>query len=159
MYQKEKEKSRATNARLFLSFYRIFELARHCCCRAAHFLFAVLPPRYRTPLYPPVISPLAQNCYTLNLSLVLKQSYRRVCTLRISFIFHIVSRARITRQDLVGSFRSKEKRERELQRSVSCSRIYRFSTRTNKLTKRCRKDCGSGSRSGSKKLIIIPRWG
>lgn len=112
VYQKEKEKSRATNARLFLSFYRIFELARHCCCRAAHFLFAVLPPRYRTPLYPPVISPLAQNCYTLNLSLVLKQSYRRVCTLRISFIFHIVSRARITRQDLVGSFRSKEKRER-----------------------------------------------
>lgn len=61
-------------------------------------------PAYRTPLYPPVISRLPQNCYTLNLSLVLISGLivkGWLCALRISFIFHIVSRARITRQDLV----------------------------------------------------------
>lgn len=73
-------------------------------------------PAYRTPLYPPVISRLPQNCYTLNLSLVLISGLivkGWLCALRISFIFHIVSRARITRQDLVEAcFEARKTRRR-----------------------------------------------
>lgn len=85
-------------------------------------------PAYRTPLYPPVISRLPQNCYTLNLSLVLISGLivkGWLCALRISFIFHIVSRARITRQDLVEAcFEARKTRRGGNSNDIYRSRAY-----------------------------------
>lgn len=69
----------------------------------------------------------------------LSQSYQRR---RISFIFHIVSRARISRAPrLVAAIASEEKgrgrerikKEKEVN-DLYRAAVYRFSTRTNKLT-------------------------
>lgn len=151
--EKEKEKEekwRATNARLFLSFYRIFELALHCCCRAAHFLprlsDAALSSRY--------IAAPAELLHFKSQSCTYKRSYRQGLVVRPTYFIHIsycVSRTNNSPRFGRSLFRSKENSEGgEFQRYLSWPRIYRFSTRTNKLTKRCRKDCASGSK-------VVPR--
>lgn len=151
--EKEKEKEekwRATNARLFLSFYRIFELALHCCCRTAHFLprlsDAALSSRY--------IAAPAELLHFKSQSCTYKRSYRQGLVVRPTYFIHIsycVSRTNNSPRFGRSLFRSKENSEGgEFQRYLSWPRIYRFSTRTNKLTKRCRKDCASGSK-------VVPR--
>lgn len=112
--EKEKEKEekwRATNARLFLSFYRIFELALHCCCRAAHFLprlsDAALSSRY--------IAAPAELLHFKSQSCTYKRSYRQGLVVRPTYFIHIsycVSRTNNSPRFGRSLFRSKENSEK-----------------------------------------------
>lgn len=124
--EKEKEKEekwRATNARLFLSFYRIFELALHCCCRTAHFLprlsDAALSSRY--------IAAPAELLHFKSQSCTYKRSYRQGLVVRPTYFIHIsycVSRTNNSPRFGRSLFRSKENSEREREGGNS-NDIYR----------------------------------